>query len=239
MFKIILDPGHGPNYNPGAVSGYYEGNAMYELATYLRDELLKYADVAVTVTRKTISEYPTLEARTAMAKGADLFLSLHSNAFNGKACGSVAFYSKLRPESKALADNICNALTDVFHDFGAKGSYSRGGKIQLLDNGGDYYHVVREAVKFPTVKASFLIEHGFHDSTAECKVLNNTAALKAMAKAEAEEVAKFYGLKLKSEEKPKEAAAVYRVQVGAFSSKTNAENFLKEIKAKGLEGYIV
>ncbi len=39
--------------------------------------------------------------------------------------------------------------------------------------------------------------------------------------------------------KQAEPKKLYRVQVGAFSSKANAENFLKEIKKKGLEGYIV
>lgn len=37
-------------------------------------------------------------------------------------------------------------------------------------------------------------------------------------------------------DKPK---TIYRVQVGAYSSRENAETFLKEVKAKGLNGFIV
>lgn len=237
--KIIIDPGHGPNYNPGAVAGYYEGNAMYELATYLRDELLKYADVEVAVTRKNISEHPDLKPRTDMAKGADLFLSLHSNAHNTVAQGVVIFYSQLRKDSKTLATNLCNAIVKIFNSYGSTKTYSRGAQIRL-DGIEDYYHVVRDAVKFPSVKASFLIEHGFHDNLAECKVLKNTSALKSIARAEAEVIAAEYGLNLKSEEKPSDdSEKLFRVQVGAFGNKKNADNMRKTISAKGYNPVVV
>lgn len=79
MAKIILDPGHVEGYNRGAVSGYYEGTAMYHYAYLLADKL-RAAGLDVGITRTKITDNPSLTARGKQAKGADMLVSLHSNA---------------------------------------------------------------------------------------------------------------------------------------------------------------
>ena len=49
-------------------------------------------------------------------------------------------------------------------------------------------------------------------------------------------IAKALGLKEKP--KPKQTGKLYKVQVGAFSKRENAEKLLKELKAKGFDGFI-
>lgn len=78
--RIVLDPGHGQYGNAGVIKPYYEGTQMFKLAHHLKDELEKYKDVTITITRKKVSDDPGLSVRGRMAKGYDLFLSLHSNA---------------------------------------------------------------------------------------------------------------------------------------------------------------
>jgi N-acetylmuramoyl-L-alanine amidase len=45
--------------------------------------------------------------------------------------------------------------------------------------------------------------------------------------------------KLTKKAAPSPATALYKVQVGAFSKKENADKLLAELKAKGYQGYIV
>lgn len=233
--KILVDAGHGPDYNPGVVEGYYEGNAMFTLARYLVEELQRYAGVTVTTTRKKAEEHPTLAARVAAIQGHEVFISLHSNAYSAESAqGVVCFHSQHRPDSARLGDRICDALEAAFKKQGSANTYSRGSQVWKTTGGEDYFYVVREAVKHPSIKAAFLVEHGFHTNRAECKVLNSDAGLRALAKADAKAIAEEYGLVEKVTPK-----SVYRVQVGAFTQRSNAEALLADLKRKGYTGIIV
>lgn len=91
MFRICIDPGHGEYGNPYPQRpGYYEGTQMYKLAQYQKEELEKYSDVEVILTRKTITDDPSLDARGKMAAGCDLFYSDHSNAADSSGNWSAA-----------------------------------------------------------------------------------------------------------------------------------------------------
>ena len=51
----------------------------------------------------------------------------------------------------------------------------------------------------------------------------------------------YFGVTYKEKEQPESAAAtdkLYRVQVGAFAVRANAEKMLAKLKAAGFEGYI-
>ena len=55
--------------------------------------------------------------------------------------------------------------------------------------------------------------------------------LEKMAKAEADVIAAYFGMK-------KNADVLYRVQVGAYSVKANAEAMLAKLKKAGFDGFI-
>jgi N-acetylmuramoyl-L-alanine amidase len=76
--KVVLDPGHGQFSNKGVLA-YYEGTQMWILGQYLQAEF-EARGWTVTNTRPKITDNPALEVRGQMAKGHDLFISLHSNA---------------------------------------------------------------------------------------------------------------------------------------------------------------
>jgi N-acetylmuramoyl-L-alanine amidase len=109
--KVCIDAGHYTGYNAGAVPGYYEGNAMWILAGFLQSALEKYG-IEVINTRQSMDKDLSLDlrGRTAADNGADLFLSLHSNAASVNARGTEIYYSIHRTESKKLADALGMAI---------------------------------------------------------------------------------------------------------------------------------
>ena len=85
--------------------------------------------------------------------------------------------------------------------------------------------------KAPTV----YIEVDFHDVPDVAKwLIENT---KRIGEAICKGVCYHYGMTYKAEEQ-KETGKLYRVQVGAYSKKANAEALLAKLKKAGFDGYI-
>ena len=163
MAKIILDPGHVEGYNKGAVSGYYEGTAMYHYAHLLADKL-RAAGMEVGVTRTKITDNPSLTARGKQAKGADMLVSLHSNAASSaSANGVTVFYSIKRGGDKVHAAALSKGLAGLING----GTRDRGANTRKGSGDWDYYTVIQAAVAAGCPHV-FLVEHGFHSNKAEC-----------------------------------------------------------------------
>jgi hypothetical protein len=100
---------------------------------------------------------PSLQARAAYAKklGCDTFLSLHSN-YPSK--GVIIYYSFKRPEDKAIAINLGQAIANALGiDF--------NGAVTKVENGEDFYGTLRYGVR-QGLKHVLLIEHGAHEELA-------------------------------------------------------------------------
>lgn len=238
MAKIItLDPGHGQygNKSPNNTK-YIEGTQMWHLANKLKTSLEKYGFQVVT-TRPNIADNPSLNERGSMAgkNGSCLFLSLHSNApgqnadgtYDKSCTGSVVYYSLTDSQNKVLADALGNKVSELM------GHYYRGSKTREYPNkpGVDYYGVIRGAAQ-SGCKCAMLIEHGFHTNISDSNYLLVDANLQKLADAEAKIIADYFGQSEVAKDEPK-SDVLYRVQVGAYSVKANAENMLKKVKAAG------
>jgi len=176
--KITLDPGHGPTTNPGVISGYVEGSAMYLYSQRLAQKL-RALGYEVLITRKTIEDNPSLWNRGKMAKGSDMFVSLHSNAGSSTAAHGISiFYSIKRPEDKDMATKWGVKLAECM------GTYLRGSKTRQGGGDWDYYTVIQSAIA-QNVPHVLLVEHGFHSNPAECAWLMQDANLDKMAATEA------------------------------------------------------
>ena len=202
---VVLDPGHYPNYNRGAVPGYYEGDKMYDLSLYERDALHAYGiDVIITRGRDyDMDLYARGQVAVKNGKGYKnvVFISNHSNGCNGSAVGVVAIRSLYLPDSDELGNMLVNAVVDVMKPVTGV-TYSRGVTTRKGNNG-DYYGVIRGSVSGAKSNAqasngvvthSYIIEHGFHDNAIECAFLNNSANLKKLAEAEAKTIAEYFGI---------------------------------------------
>lgn len=190
--KIVVDPGHYDKYNPGAAPGYYEGQQMFILGNHLAQEL-RNRGADVTVTRAYIDDNPSLEARGAMVNGADLFISLHSDAtgepINPNVRGVTVYYSVRQPGARAFADDLGQAVAAVM-DTPFLGSKTRlyPGTTDL-----DYNAVIRSAVAHGA-KNAFLVEHSFHTNPRDAATLMDDAKLRQIAAAEADVIARHLGL---------------------------------------------
>ena len=215
--RITLDPGHGQFGNPGVIAGYYEGTRVFMLAEALKAELEKYENVSVVITRKQITDNPSLSGRggEAAKNGSELFISLHSNAASNPAAHGVSvFRSVKRPESESLGRLLGDAVVNLMKKQ-TQITYLRGVMTRTESYDGtvqDYYGVLRSAVKSDSVKYAFIIEHGFHTNLTECEFMYSDKNLLEVAKTEAEVIAAYFNLK-KKDDKPTEYIE-YVVQPG-------------------------
>lgn len=176
--KIMLDPGHGAGtaHNRGFVGG-NEGDSNWYYHKILKEELERRGFVVGT-TRPRITDNPSLAARGQAGRGYDLLLSLHTNATGTKNLASGAeIYDDVNPRYSniTLARKLGNAIAN------AQGIRMRGVFYRKLDNGTNYYGVLRNN----EAKNGFLVEHCFHDNPSEIKNYVNNYRKVAIASANA------------------------------------------------------
>ena len=204
---VVIDPGHtGNTYNAGAVKGYYESKAVYDLSLYEKAALEKRG-IDVILTRER-NQDPGLYERGQMAvkKGHGyanvVFESNHSNAFNGKAYGVTIIRSAHLPSSEKLANRMIDAIVKVMKPSTGI-TYNRGVTTKTQSNGADWYGVIRGAVSGEVsqkqaqngpVHYDYIVEHGFHDNQKECQFLSKQENLKAIAEAKVAVIADYFGI---------------------------------------------
>lgn len=254
--RFCIDAGHFAKYNRcPAIPEYYESIVMWKLHLLLKAYLEELgAEVIITRADQTVDK--ALKERGLTSKDCDAFFSLHSNAVGGSMNESIDYVAvyhlvddtttKCDDISKELAQKLAPVIANVM---GVK----QGGKVLTRksdnDRNGDgikndnYYGVLHGARLAGT--PGLILEHSFHTNTATVKWLLDDANLDKLAKAEAECIAEYFsGKDVSIESKPatnteQTNKTLYRVQVGAYSQKTNAENMAAKLKAKGFDGIIV
>ena len=218
--KVFLGVGHGGS-DPGAVANNTkEKDLNLSIALACRDELIRHG-VSVKMSRDkdendTISE----EIKECNAYGPDLAVDIHNNAGGGD--GGEVFYSHLGGKGKTLAENILAEIVKV-------GQNSRGIKTRVNSQGKDYYGFIRQ-----TSCPAVIVECAFVDNASDLKILASESQRKDMGVAIAKGVLKSLGVAYQGEK-----ASLYRVQVGAYLIKANAEAMQKKIKAVGFDAFIV
>ncbi len=202
MIKILLDAGHfGYRNQSPVVLEYYESLQMWKLHLLLKKELEKYGFFVAT-TREAQDKDLEVTSRGRLAKGYDLFLSLHSNAANGKEGEKVNRVDVYYPfddinQSAQLASSLSKAIADAM---GIKEYYIKTRKSEKANR--DYYGVMRGA-RESGCPLYYILEHSFHTNTKSAKWLLKEANLQKLAVAEAKVIAKYFDTALK-ENKEKE-----------------------------------
>ena len=218
MPKVFIGVGHGGS-DPGAVAnGVKEKDLNLSIAKACRDFIMKHG-VSVKMSREKDENDPLAdEIRECNAFAPDLAVSIHNNAGGGD--GAEVFHHHGGGKGKVLAENILAEIVKA-------GQNSRGAKIRKNASGKDYYGFIRE-----TAAPAVIVECAFVDNAQDVKILASEAQKKAMGEAVAKGVLKTLGVEIQSER-------LYRVQVGAYLLKENAEDMKRRLKEKGFEGYIV
>lgn len=202
MKKIMIDPGHaGYYYNKSPVNdNYYESRAMWELANYLANALIARG-FYVGMTRDSIQLDPELTYRGRLAKGFDAFISLHSNAASNANADApwLIHYSSddltgIDEESKKLAHALGPVISELM-GVSAPYYYTKACDFDRDGDGrvGDEYYGVLFGAKSVGVPG-LIIEHSFHTNAKAAKWLLSDKNLMALAEAEADALAKYYGM---------------------------------------------
>lgn len=166
-----------------------------------------------------------LTARTNAANNfkADFYLSIHHNAgINGGSGGGIVAYVYKKPQSASL-----EWQKELYNSLIAKTGL-RGNRSNPLPKAN--LHEVRET-KMPSV----LLELGFMDSKTDVPIILTEDYANKCAEAIVEVLVKRGNLEKKAEEPKK----LWRVQVGAYSKKENAEKMAKALKNDGYDAIIV
>ena len=181
---VCLDPGHGPGCVNGSPDGSYkECEFTWDLYTRLRP-LLEAQGITVVCTREAESDYPGLSARASVSNraGADLFVSLHSNAAGSSARGFVAFTSA--PPETAARNKLAAAILGRIRAAG------------VVVWGSGLAHEMFTVLASTTAPA-VLLECGFHTNEQDLALLKDTAYRDKLAQATCAGICDYLGLEVK------------------------------------------
>ena len=163
--------------------------------------------------------------RESDAWGADVHYVSHTNASaNGKAHGCHPMYYTYSKNGKKLGKIMVKYRKPIYP-----------GTVKLVPRSDLYELRVPKAV-------SFYEEHAFHDNLSDITWFHTH--MKEIAESAAKGLCEYFGIpyvepeKLQEPEQP-DTDKLYRVQVGAYTKKENAENMLAKLKKDGYSGFIV
>lgn len=154
--KVFLNPGHAPggDPDPGACGCGLEEHAV---AKAIADRVEGYLEAAgVSVVGNLQSDSLGEIAQTANASGADFFISIHCNAFNGDAHGSEVEVFPGSRKGGRLATYVLSQIVDSL------GTLDRG----LKDRPNLY---VLKHTDMPAI----LVETAFIDNEEDAELLRN------------------------------------------------------------------
>ena len=172
-----------------------------------------------------LEQYDTMQNRVAHSDswGADLHVAIHTNAFNGKVGGTRVFYYKSGTEGYNAAKAVFDSLKDI-----------TPGTIDACQPNTALYEL--NTPKAPSV----YVEAEFHDVPDCAKwIIEHTDEIgEAICKG----ICKHFGVWYKAPDSnvyDSGVAVKYRVQVGAFLVKKNAEAYVERLKKDGYNAFVV
>lgn len=222
MPKVFLDYGHGGN-DPGAIcDGYLEKDFNQKIGKRIKYHLERH-NFSVVESREGDTN-PTLKERSnkANANKVDISVSIHVNAYTDSNAQGFEIYHYLGSNrGKQLASCVLKSIISA-----KLYTKNRGLKTNSL-------HMTREVIA-----PAILVEMGFITNKADRDILINKS--EEMAIAITKGILSFYEMKYKNDNKSNTTSdKLYRVQVGAFREKANAEKLANELKARGYDVFIV
>jgi len=217
-YTIVIDAGHGGTTDPGAVyQGRQEKDDNLRLALAVGN-ILEQNGQNVVFTRTTdVYQTPFEKAQIANNAGADYFISIHRNSSPqpNQYTGVESLIYDMSGNKLAMAESINREMENVgFRNIGVT---ARPGLVVL------------RRTQMPAI----LVEAGFLNSDAD----------NALFDAQFDQIAQAIGSGILETLSPQtdmnEEPGLYRVQVGMFRVKGNAENLLYELLDRGYPAFIL
>lgn len=217
MAKVFLSAGHGGS-DPGAVAyNMQEKNINLAIMLSCNEVLCRHGIKTILSRTKDENDPVSEEVKEANISKADLAVSFHVNAGGGD--GFEAFYYKGNEKGKRLA-LLCEKYVKQI------GQNSRGIKTNNLKFTRD------------TNMTAVLVESFFVDNDTDNNIGDTVNELKAFGVAYAKAILEYLGVTYKEAQKDT-SGKIYRVQLGAYKNRSNAENMLKVVKSAGFTDAII
>lgn len=221
MAKVFLSAGHGGS-DPGAVAYGLKEKDINLNALLACNEVLVRHGVTTVLSRSRDENDPVgEEVREANASGATLAVSFHANAGGGD--GFEAFYYT----SSSKGENLAKLGEKYVKQLGQN---SRGIKS------GNHLYFIKN-----TSMTAVLFESFFVDNNRDNDIGDTVAEQRAFGVAYAKAILEYLGIPYKSSSSSTTSSSgkLYRVQVGAYKEKKNAQNMLNRVKKAGFsDAYI-
>lgn len=230
MARVCFDYGHGGEDSGACYKGRKESNDVLSLGKAVAAEVRRYG-VTVDETRtKDITVSLMQRSNFENRNNYNYFISFHRNAYKPQKANGAETYTYLSAstKAKALAEKIQAGLVSI-------GFVNRGVKTAN-------YHVLRE-----TICPAVLIEMGFIDNINDNNLFDGkrNKIIREITKA----ILSQLGISYK-ENKSNEAIAqqkqqatsgqtLYRVMVGSYMVRENAENQVQRLKGSGFDATIM
>lgn len=222
MIKIYLSPSNQPS-NIYCIGGTNEKVQMEVLAQKIKAILDAEYDCETIMATLSLGIGYNERPKEAKDKGCSIYLAIHSNAGGGgKASGAVAFYHPSQTIGNTLATNIVKELNAICPVKSNRSNPVINGMVAFNGSG---YGEIRSPYQHGLT--AVLAETDFHDNPATAKwIIDNKDVI---ARAYVNALVSTFGIV----KKKAPIGKLYRVQVGAFSVKTNADALLSKVKAAG------
>ena len=184
--KICLDAGHYGNYNQSpVVPEYYESDMTWKMHLKLKKYLEDYG-IEVIVTRTNQKQNLGLTARGKVAKGCDLFLSVHSNAATNESVDYPIAFVPINGSAGNLGEQLAKCIEQTMNTK----QNGRAESKKSEKGNWDYYSVINGAASVGV--PGIIVEHSFHTNTRATKWLLKDSNLDKLAKAEAKVIAEYF-----------------------------------------------
>lgn len=205
MKKIFIDPGHGGT-DPGAIGHIIEKEFNLLIAKNVIEKLKEYS--CEVYTSRTTDTTVSLGDRVALSNKnkCDVFVSIHCNSAESKA--ATGFESFSYTGNSTLQKNVHNEIM--------KG-------LKLKDRGmkSSNFYVLKN-----TSSKAILIELGFVNNAEDCRVLKSSVS--KIVDGIVRGIVKELGLSHTTSTRE-----VYRVCVGSYTIKENADNMKRQLEKEG------
>lgn len=224
MPKVFIGVGHGGTDSGAVGKGGTEEKDLNLSIAKACGTVLERHGVSVRLSRTKDEADPVeQEVQECNSFAPDLAVDIHNNAGGGD--GAETFYSRVGGIGKTLAENILAEITKL-------GQQSRGARIRTNKSGADYYAFIRQT-KAPAV----IVECAFVDSN-DIELIDTEAERVKVGEAIARGILQTLGIAYKAEKTPTAPSKLYRVQVGAYSDKRNAEAMVARLSAAGFDAIL-
>ena len=216
--KIYISPSDQVS-NTYAVGNTNEAVQCRAIAQYLDAALKRCGFESKTNTTAGGKSGMSIRVKESNEWGADLHLPIHTNAFDKKVKGTRLMAHDL----KGTGYKVCKAIMETLAPItpGTSDNITARPGLYEVANSKAPCAYIEVAFHDNPEEAQWIIDHKEDIAEALCKGLCN-----------------FYGVNYVPKEETKETT-IYRVQIGAFSVKENAEKQLAKAKAAGFtDAYI-